>query len=83
MWVVTDKAMNSLLGGDFSNVVLAKQKNKDIPIQRLYKLQDLYSSYQGFRKFFKRHLQYIVESVCFIKDNNFVSKVIMYILGIK
>ena len=55
MWIVTDKAMNSLLGGNFSNVVLAKQKNKDIPIQRLYKLQDLYSSYQGFRKFFKRH----------------------------
>ena len=83
MWVVTDKAMNSLLGGDFSNVVLTKQNCKDIPIQRLYKLQDLYLSYQGFRKFFKRHLQSIIENVCFIKDNSFVSKVIMYILGMK
>ena len=83
MWIVNDKAMKKLLGGDFSNVVLTKQKNKDIPIQRLYKLQDLYSSYQGFRKFFKRHLQSIVENICFIKDNSFVSKVIMYILGMK
>ena len=83
MWIVTDNAMIELLGGDFSNVVLAKQKDKDVPMTKLILLQEQYLSYQGFRKFFKRHLQSIIENICFIKDNSFVSKIIMFILGIK
>lgn len=83
MWIITDKAMRNLLGGDFKDVVLAKKKDKDIPITTLYNLQEQYLSYQGFRKFFKNHLQSIVEKICFIKDNSIIGNVIKYITGMK
>ena len=83
MWVVTDEAMNSLLGGEFSNVVIVKQENKETPVKRLYSFQKTYLSYQGFRKFFRNHLQYIIEKICFIEDNSFVGSVIKYVVGLK
>ena len=83
MWVVTDEAMNSLLGGDFTDVIIVKQEKKEAPIKKLYSFQDTYLSYQGFRKFFRKHLQSIIEKVYFIEDNSFVGNVFKYVVGMK
>ena len=81
VWVLTDKAMEHLLGGDFIDVSVMCETNKDVSMRTLYKLQDTYESYQGFRKFFKRHMKPIIEHICFIEDSGIIGKIIKYFSG--
>ena len=81
VWVVSDSAMEHLLGGDFTDVSVLYEAKKDVSIRTLYKVQDTYESYQGFRKFFKRHMKPILEKICFIEDNGFIGKIVRYLSG--
>ena len=81
VWVLTDKAMEHLLGGDFTDVSVMCETNKDVSMRTLYKIQDTYESYQGFRKFFKRHMKPIIEQLCFIEDTGIIGKIIKYFSG--
>lgn len=81
MWIVTDKVMNKLLDGDFTDVVIVKQEKEDITVRKLFTLQDKFVSYQGFRKFFRNKLQSIIKDICFIEDSGFIGKIVRYITG--
>ena len=78
VWIVSDDAMKHIMGGDFSKVMLAYNDNKDISIRRLYNVQQVYKSYQGFRKFFKIHMKPIIEKISYIDDNSINSRIIRY-----
>lgn len=81
VWVIKDEAMEQLLGGDFTDVCVLNEECSGISIRQLYKCQDVYKSYQGFRTFFKKHLQPIIEKICFIEDIGFIGKIVNYFSG--
>lgn len=81
VWVVSDEAMEQILGGDFTDVAVLHEECNEITVRRLYKHQDTYKSYQGFRKFFRKHLEPIIEKICFIENDGFIGKVIRYFSG--
>ena len=49
MWVLSDNDMRELLGGEFIQVILAKQIDKDMSIRKLFYYQVDYLSYNIFR----------------------------------
>ena len=81
MWIVSNEAMEHLLGGDFTDVSVLYKNADNISVRTLYKVQDTYKSYQGFRKFFRKHLEPVIEKICFIEDDGFIGKVIRYFSG--
>lgn len=81
VWVVSDEAMEQMLGGDFIDVAVLHESVDNVSIRTLYKLQDTYESYQGFRKFFRKHLEPIIEKISFIEDDTFMGKVVKYFSG--
>ena len=81
VWIVNDDAMEHLLGGDFIDVSVLHEDFDNVSIRKMYGVQDVYKSYQGFRKFFKRHLEPIIEKISFIEDNGFIGRIIRYISG--
>lgn len=82
MWLVSDEAMRDLLGGEFCQVVMAKQASPNMSIKKLYDYQFNYFSYQGFRKFFKSRLIKVLNGMKFLDDNEIGSKFIKKIAGI-
>ena len=81
VWVVSDEAMEQILGGDFTDVSVLYESANDVSIRTLYKVQDTYKSYQGFRKFFRKHLEPVIEKICFIEDKGIIGKVVKYFSG--
>ena len=81
VWVVSDEAMEQILGGDFTDVSVLYESADNVSVRTLYKVQDTYKSYQGFRKFFRKHLEPIIEKISFIENNTFMGKVARYFAG--
>lgn len=81
VWVVSDEAMEHILGGDFTNVSVLHEDVDNVSVRTLYKVQNTYKSYQGFRKFFRKYLEPIIEKISFIEDNTFMGKVVKYFSG--
>lgn len=81
VWIVSDEAMERMLGGDFIDVAVIHDNADNVSVRTLYKVQDTYKSYQGFRKFFRRHLEPIIKKICFIENNTFMGKVANYFAG--
>ena len=81
MWIISDDAMEQILGGDFIDVAVLHEECNKITVRKLYKHQSAYKSYQGFRKFFRKHLEPIIEKVSFIEDDCFLGKAIRYVTG--
>ena len=48
MWIVSDKDMRELLGGEFSNLVIARALKPDIKVFELFRHQDVYKTASGF-----------------------------------
>ena len=82
VWVISDEAMEHILGGNFIDVAVLHEECSKIAIRKLYKYQDVYKSYQGFRKFFKKYLEPVIEKICFIEDNGILGKIIKYFAGV-
>ena len=83
MWLLTDEDMRELLGGEFSQVVTLKKIYKDISMRKLYGFQFTYFSYQGFRQFYKKYLEPIVETVKYIEDDSIIGKILKLFLRVK
>lgn len=81
VWIVSDDAMERILGGDYRDVSVLYENVDNVSVRTLYKAQNTYESYQGFRKFFRKHLEPIIEKVCFIEDDGIIGKVIKYFSG--
>lgn len=76
MYILTDDAFNSLVNGEFAQVIIAKKHQPDLSIARLYNFQFNYFSYQGFRKFYKKYLEPIIDDVFYLDDDTIVSKIL-------
>lgn len=83
MWLLTDDDMRELLGGEFSQVVTLKKIYKDMSMRMLYKFQFSYFSYQGFRQFYKKHLEPIIETVNYIEDDSFIGRILKFVMRMK
>lgn len=83
MWLVSDKVMEHLLGGEFCQVVELKKMYPKLKIKDLYKLQFKYFTYDGFRKFYNKYLSDFVNEMNFLDDNSLIVKFVKFILRIK
>ena len=79
MYLIEDEAFNEMLGGEFFQVILAKKQAPDLSVARLYNYQFNYFSYQGFRRFYRRHLEPIIDRIRMIEDNSLLGRLIRWI----
>ena len=78
VWIVSDEAMEHLLGGDFTDVAMVHDECNEMTVSKLFPFQNSYRSYQGFRKFFRKHMEPILGMVRYIEDNSLVSNALKY-----
>lgn len=83
MWIVSDEVMHKLLGGEFCQVVELKRLEPDLNIKELYGFQFKYFTYDGFRKFYNKHLSSIIKDMHWLYDDSLLIKFIKFILRIK
>lgn len=83
MWILSDRAMAKIIGGDFDYVVWLARKDKSLTISQLFEFQCEYKSYNGFRKFYNKYLKPIIDSVSYIEDEKLISKIIRKLFKIK
>lgn len=74
MYILTDEAFNSLTNGEYVQVIIAKKQQPDLSIAKLYNFQFDYFSYQGFRKFYKKVLEPIINCVKYIPDDSIAGR---------
>lgn len=74
MYIITDEAFNSLTGGEYIQVIIAKKNYPDMSIAKLYNFQFNYFSYQGFRKFYKKYLEPIINNILYVRDDSLIGK---------
>lgn len=83
MYLIEDESFNKMLGGEFFQVILAKKTQPKISIRKLYKFQFNYFTYQGFRKFYRRHLEPIIDGIRLIDDDSLIGKLIRWLTNAK
>lgn len=69
MYLISNEAFDELLNGEFCQVLIAKTINPDISVTELYNYQFKYDNYDSFRKFYRKHLEPIINKVRYIKDD--------------
>lgn len=74
MYIISDEAFNNLTGGEYVQVIIAKKKCPELSVAKLYNYQFNYFSYQGFRKFYKKYLEPIINEVLYIDDDTLAGK---------
>lgn len=79
MYLIEDESFTELLGGEFYQVILAKKKQPSMSIAKLFNFQFKYDTYDGFRKFYQRHLGKLIEGIRLIDDDSISGKAIRFI----
>lgn len=80
MYLIEDESFNKMMGdGEFYQVILAKKHQPEIPVTKLYNFQFKYDTYNGFRKFYRKHLEPIINGIRLIDDNSIMGKAIRFI----
>ena len=79
MYLIEDEAFNEMLGGEFYQVIIAKKLNPELNVAQLYNYQFNYFSYQGFRKFYRRHLEPIIEKIKIVEDKSLFGRLIRWL----
>jgi hypothetical protein len=80
MYILTDEAFNSLTGGEYVQVIIAKKQCPELSIAKLYNFQFDYFSYQGFRKFYKKVLEPIINCTKYIPDDSIAGRFLKGVL---
>lgn len=80
MWILSNRAMNILMDGDYTLAIDLKRRNKDLTIKDLFCYQFEYNSYDGFRKFYNKLLSRIIDSITFINDDTILGKLLKFLL---
>lgn len=83
MYIVEDESFNGMLGGEYCQVITAKKAKPDISVRKLYNYQFNFFSYQGFRKFYRKHLEPFIDGIRMVEDNSFIGKFIRWITNEK
>ena len=81
MFLIEDDCFNRLLGGEFYQVILAKKLDPDISVYQLFNYQFKYDTYVGFLRFYRKHLEPIIDGIRLIKDDSVNGKVIKFLTG--
>ena len=79
MYIIEDESFNEMLGGEYYQVIVAKKAKPDISVMKLYDYQFNFFSYQGFRKFFRKHLEPFINGIRIVDDNGLIGKFIRWI----
>lgn len=79
MYLIEDEAFNEMLGGEYYQVIVAKKHQPDLSVAKLYNYQFNFFSYQGFRKFYRKHLEPIVDKIRLVEDNSLIGKLIRWL----
>lgn len=74
MYILSDEAFNNLTGGEFVQVIIAKKHHPELSVAKLYNFQFNYFSYQGFRKFYKKYLEPIINKIIYVDDETLAGK---------
>jgi len=80
MWILSDKAMETLLHGNQELIVTLAQANRDITIKELYRWQFNYKTYSGFRKFYTKYIQPLLDDITYIGDDTIVGRILKRII---
>lgn len=81
MYILTDEAFNNLTNGEYVQVIIAKKQCPDMSIAKLYNFQFNYFSYQGFRKFYKKVLEPIINHTLYISDDTLAGRFLKRIVN--
>ena len=76
MWIISNRALNKLLNGDYSMAIELKKRDKELTVKDLFCVQFEYESYDGFRKFYNKYLKGIIDELKFISDKSLIGKII-------
>jgi hypothetical protein len=81
MWILSDRAFEQLIGGDYTVVIGMKQKQKDLSIKDMFCFQFEYETYDGFRKFYNKKLSKVISDIKYIDKETVLGKVINFLKG--
>lgn len=76
MYILTDEAFNKLVDGEFAQVIIAKKIRPSMSINELFNYQFDYESYNGFRKFYRKHLEPIINNIRYIDNDSIQSNLL-------
>lgn len=82
MYILTDEAFNSLVNGEFAQVIIAKKIRPSMSINELYNYQFDYDSYNGFRKFYHRHLEPIINNIRYVDNDSVQANLLQRLWGL-
>ena len=82
MYLINDDCFTEMLGGEFYQVILAKKLNPDISVAQLFNYQFKYTTYVGFLRFYRKHLEPIIDGIKLIRDDSINGKAIKFLTGI-
>lgn len=84
MYLIEDDCFTELLGGEFYQVILAKKHDPDISVYQLFhNYQFKYDTYVGFLRFYRKHLEPIIDGIRLIGDDSIKGKAIRFITNEK
>lgn len=83
MYLIEDNCFTKMLGGEFYQVIVAKKLNPDISVYQLFNYQFKYNTYVGFLRFYRKHLEPIINGIRLIDDNSVMGKAIRFITNEK
>lgn len=81
MYLINDDCFTEILGGEFYQVILAKKLNPDISVAQLFNYQFKYGTYVGFLRFYRKHLEPIIDGIRLIRDDSINGKAIKFLTG--
>lgn len=79
MYLIDDDCFTEMLGGEFYQVILAKKLNPDVSVAQLFNYQFKYSTYVGFLRFYRKHLEPIIDGIRIVKDDSVNGKAIRFL----
>lgn len=79
MFLIDDDCFTELLGGEFYQVILAKKLHPDISVYQLFNYQFKYNTYAGFLRFYRKHLEPVINGIRIIKDDSINGKAIRFL----
>jgi hypothetical protein len=80
MWIISDEAMHSLLGGNYDTVIYLKQKDDSLTVRDLFCIQFCYASYDGFRKFYNKKLKSIIKDIKHLNNTSLLGNMLRFFI---
>ena len=83
MYIIDDESLAKILDGEYYQVIMARKIDPTMSINQLFNYQYKYATYPGFRRFFRRHLEPILNGIRMVEDDSMLGKFIKWITNEK